>query len=260
MSWFQDWFSSPYYYKLYSNRNEQEAKVFLDALVKELRLPKGTRILDIACGKGRHSHTLANRGFNVLGIDLSQNSIDEASKKARTGLQFRVHDMRDLLPFEYNGWFGCAVNLFTSFGYFDDDEDNAKVMKMVRQALAPDGLFVLDFLNTSRTVKKLVQEEIKSTNGIFFFIDREYDGRWIHKKITFDADGKSHEYTEKVRALFFRDFQKLFADAGLEMVHTFGDYDMSDYFEAESNRMIMVVKKKTIQKPQAVESANDVTE
>jgi len=243
MDWFEDWFNSPYYFKLYNNRNEQEAKSFLDALLREIKLPKGSNVLDIACGKGRHSLTLAVKGHNVLGIDISENSINEARKKSKTGLQFMVHDMRELLPFEYNGWFKCAVNLFTSFGYFENDEDNGKVMRMVRQALAPDGIFVLDFFNTSKVTKHLVKEEIKSVNGIFFFIAREFDGRWINKTISFEDDGKPHEYTERVRALYHKDFMELFSAAGLKLVQTFGDYDMSEYYEAESERMIFVVKK-----------------
>jgi len=243
MDWFQDWFNSPYYYKLYTNRNEQEAKGFLDALLREIKLPKGSNVLDVACGKGRYSLNLASKGHNVLGIDISETAISEAKRKSKTGLQFMVHDMRELLPFEYNGWFKCAVNLFTSFGYFDDDADNPKVMKMVRQALAPDGIFVLDFLNTAKVTKHLVKEEIKSVNGIFFFIEREFDGKWINKRISFEDDGKPFEYHERVRAFSHADFMKLFTDAGLELVHTFGDYDMSEYYENESERMIFVMKK-----------------
>jgi cyclopropane fatty-acyl-phospholipid synthase-like methyltransferase len=244
MDWFQDWFNSPYYYKLYTNRNEQEAKSFLDALLREIKLPKGSNVLDIACGKGRHSLTLAAKGHNVLGIDISESSINEARKKSKTGLQFMVHDMRDLLPYEYNGWFKLGVNLFTSFGYFEDDEDNPKVMRMVRQALSEDGIFVLDFLNTTKVTTHLVKEEIKSISGIFFFIAREYDGKWIKKTISFEDNGVPHEYVESVRALYHRDFMKLFNDAGLQLVQTYGDYDMSEYYELESERMIFVVKKK----------------
>lgn len=244
MSWFEDWFNSPYYHKLYSNRNEQEAKAFLDALLKQLRLPKGSRILDVACGKGRHAIHLAGKGYSVLGLDIAENNILEAQKKAKTGLQFKVHDMRELLGFESNSWFHCALNLFTSFGYFDDDADNHKVMQMIRAALVPDGVFVLDFLNTNRVVKKLVREEIKSVGGMFFFIDRSYDGHWITKKISFEAEGKQFEYHEKVRALFFKDFQELFKANGLELIDCFGDYDLSDYYENDSHRMIMIVKKR----------------
>ena len=113
--WYKEWFDSPYYHKLYFERDEKEAEAFIRKLVEHLKPAKGSRMLDIACGRGRHSRTLSSMGFDVTGIDLSPSSI-EFAKKIETGkLEFFVHDMR--LPFRAN-YYDYAFNFFTSFGYF----------------------------------------------------------------------------------------------------------------------------------------------
>src|ERR1700712_4842000 len=95
--WFKDWFNSPYYHHLYFNRDEAEAAAFIDKLISYLNPAENARILDVACGKGRHSIHLAQKGFDVTGIDLSEDSIDEALKSETANLHFYRHDMR--LPF-----------------------------------------------------------------------------------------------------------------------------------------------------------------
>jgi 2-polyprenyl-3-methyl-5-hydroxy-6-metoxy-1,4-benzoquinol methylase len=113
--WFKDWFNSPYYHQLYFNRDEQEAAAFIDKLIDYLKPLPGSTMLDVACGKGRHSIQLANNGFDVTGIDLSDDSINEALQSETAQLHFYRHDMR--LPFWIN-YFNYAFNFFTSFGYF----------------------------------------------------------------------------------------------------------------------------------------------
>ena len=99
--WFQSWFNTSYYHLLYRNRDYKEAEVFIKNIVKYLNLDKDDSILDLACGKGRHSIFLNSLGFNVTGLDLSKNSIKEAKTKESSSLHFYVHDMRNL----YNMYF-----------------------------------------------------------------------------------------------------------------------------------------------------------
>jgi SAM-dependent methyltransferase len=243
MSWFHDWFNSPYYAKLYQNRNEQEARSFVDTLVKELRLPKGSRFLDIACGKGRHSIHLFEKGYKVLGIDIAENNIEEASKHTEDNLKFLVYDMRQPLPIPQLAIFDAAVNLFTSFGYFEDDNDNDRTFDAASAALKPGGFMVVDFLNAQKVIKNLVKEEIKSVNGTFFFIHREYDGKHITKTISFDDKGEQHEYRERVQALHLADFEKLFNDNGMQLIKKFGDYRLRAFDPEESDRLVMIAQK-----------------
>ena len=111
--WFRDWFNSPYYHLLYFERNETEARDFMDRLVTMLKPAEHARILDIACGRGRHSLAMAEKGFDVTGIDISPAMIEEAQKLGRENLHFYVHDMR--LPFRIN-YFNYVFNFWNS-GY-----------------------------------------------------------------------------------------------------------------------------------------------
>ena len=79
-TWYSSWFDTPYYHLLYKNRDEQEAKAFIDLLCQYLNLPAGSLALDLACGKGRHAKVMAENGLNVTGLDLSPGSIAEARK------------------------------------------------------------------------------------------------------------------------------------------------------------------------------------
>ena len=96
MSWFINWFDSPYYHLLYKNRDEKEAQVFIDDLMQYLQIPQGSKLIDIACGKGRHAIYFNKKGMDVVGVDLSSNSISYAKEHENSTLQFEVHDMREV--------------------------------------------------------------------------------------------------------------------------------------------------------------------
>ena len=116
MSWFVHWFNSPYYHTLYKNRDEKEAKIFIDNLVVKLHLKKDSKLIDVACGQGRHANYFHKKGMNVVGVDLSKNSIATAKQSKKKNLQFSIHDMREVYK---NNHFDIATNLFTSLGYFE---------------------------------------------------------------------------------------------------------------------------------------------
>ena len=144
-SWFREWFNSPYYHLLYANRDEQEASSFIDALLAYLRPAPGCPMLDVACGRGRHSRYLESKGFEVTGIDLSPNSIRYALQFETDRLHFYIHDMR--LPF-WIRYFDYAFNFFTSFGYFDTRREHDAAMRTMAQSLNGGGVLVIDYLNT----------------------------------------------------------------------------------------------------------------
>ena len=158
MAWFKDWFNTEYYHILYSDRDFKEAEIFIKKLAQYNALPPHSSIIDLACGKGRHSYFLHHLGYDVLGVDLSEESIAFAKKEfTNNGLAFDVHDMRDeLYPNVVSQKVDAVYNLFTSFGYFDDEQDDRKVFASVHHALNEGGIFVLDFLNEKWVQNTLV--------------------------------------------------------------------------------------------------------
>src|SRR6185312_10731005 len=170
--WFKDWFNSPYYYQLYFKRDKKEAANFIDKLVDYLKPKSGSRMLDIACGKGRHSVQLASKGFDVTGIDLSEDSIKKAKKKESDHLHFFMHDMR--LPFWIN-YFDYAFNFFTSFGYFNTRREHDNAIRTVSQSLRNNGIFVIDYLNVHFAEDHLVHQSEIEINGVNYYITKWFD-------------------------------------------------------------------------------------
>lgn len=238
--WFAEWFDTSYYHILYKNRDKKEAERFIENLCKHLNLDKNTYALDLACGKGRHSITLHKNGYRVLGADLSSHSISEASKFSAENLNFIVHDMREEIPGEQ---FDAVFNLFTSFGYFDSTEDNIKVVRAVHSMLKNKGIFVIDFMNAQRVIDNLVEKEVKEVDGIVFNIERTFDGNHIFKHIQFTDKQKNFDYTERVQALKLSDFEKILLSNGFEILRTFGDFDLNDFNEKKSDRLILIAQK-----------------
>jgi SAM-dependent methyltransferase len=239
--WFKSWFDSPWYHLLYQNRDENEAAYFVKSLMQKLDLPVPSDILDLACGKGRHSHFLHSLGHRVLGVDLAANSIALAQTTYGTeGLKFRVGDMRE--P-QGNNEFDLVLNLFTSFGYFDSDEDNLKVLQSIKTALKPGGLLLVDFMNTGKVIRQLAPESKVDREGIHFEIRRFLEHGRICKSIQFQAEGKSYEFMERVQAISKEDFYGYFQKSGLDVVLLSGDYHMNPFEEESSERMIFLVRK-----------------
>ncbi len=198
-------------------------------------------VLDLACGKGRYAIQLNKLGLAVEGIDLSKNSIVAAKPFENEKLHFAVHDMRCVYKPNH---FGAVLNLFTSFGYFDDDRDNQKAMNAFATNLKPDGILVIDFMNTPKVIAHLVAEEMKTVSNITFDIRRKVAQGFIVKEIKFEAEGEQHAYQERVKVILLQDFMRYFAAAGLELREIYGDYTLAPYHAAQSERMIFVLGKK----------------
>ena len=239
-AWFEEWFNTKYYHILYQDRNEEEAKHFISNLLAFLNLPKNSKILDLACGKGRHSKILNAFSHNVLGVDLSANSILEAKKEESDTLRFETHDMREVLT---NQKFNAVFNLFTSFGYFDSSEENQKVCSSVSKMLHPKGIFVIDFMNASKVIRKLIAQENKVIGGISFNITRRFDGTHLVKDIQFSDEGRDFHFTERVQALKFEDFKSLLSP-NFTIKETFGSFQLEAFSEDNSDRLIIIAELK----------------
>jgi len=237
-TWFASWFDTPYYHILYKDRDYEEAQVFMDNITNYLNLPEDAKILDLACGKGRHSIYLNQLGYDVTGADLSENSIAEASKFSNNKLHFTVHDMR--IPFDEK--FDAIFNLFTSFGYFENDEDNRTTLQAIKESLSEYGFAVIDFMNVHHVINNLVPEETKTVEGIEFKIKRYVKDNHIFKEIDFEDKGEKFHFVEKVQALTLQDFEEMMEEAGIFLLDTFGDYKLKKFYKNDSERLIMVFK------------------
>ncbi|MEP6467905.1 MAG: class I SAM-dependent methyltransferase [Parafilimonas sp.] len=240
--WFRLWFGSPYYDLLYKNRNSEEAATLIDKLTLYLQIPEHSFILDAACGKGRHSIALAAKGFDVIGIDICPPAIMEAKQFETDKLHFYVHDIRS--PF-YINYFNYAFNFFTSFGYFKTMREHNDAMRTIAQSIKPNGIFVLDYLNVPVAEQNLKHTETKEINNVVFDIERRSDDKYFYKSIHIDDKEKnvSETFTEKVEKFSLDDFTAMLSLQGLQIQKVFGDYDLNDYEEKKSERMMIVAKK-----------------
>lgn len=238
-AWFSDWFDSPYYHILYKNRDYTEAQFFIDNLSSYLEINTQHKILDLACGRGRHSIYLNKKGFKVVGADLSKSSINFAKQFENERLNFQVHDMRETLE---ECCFDFILNLFTSFGYFESDEENLKVIKSAKVNLKESGFFVIDFLNPQKVIDSIVPFEEKVLNEISFKIRKRFENGYIVKDINFEAESREFHFQEKVQAISKERFLSYFEKAKLKLIDIFGDYQLQKFDEKTSDRMIFILK------------------
>lgn len=245
MAWFETWFDTPYYHILYKDRDFAEAENFITLLINYLKLPQQSKIIDLACGKGRHSVFLNQLGFDVLGLDLSKESILHNKKFENASLEFKVHDMREeILGLISEEKVDAVFNLFTSFGYFENEEDDKKVFYSIADILKDNGYFVLDFLNENWVKKTLVPQYVSQKGGIDFHITKRIDGLNVIKDIRFEAENSEHHYFEKVKLHTLEEIAHYGEQFGLERVRIFGDYHLAEFNLETSPRCITVFKKK----------------
>lgn len=238
--WFESWFDTSYYHILYNSRNTEEAALFIDSLFEHFHPEKGSKLLDIACGKGRHARHMSEKGFDTTGIDLSSSSIEYAKQYENENLHFVRHDMRK--PSQHEA-FDYAFNLFTSFGYFQTFEEHISALKAFNESLKPGGILVLDFFNSVKIINELIPLEIKEEKGITFTITKELKERKIIKKIEFFDENKKHVYLEKVFAFFLSDFCKMMEESNFKIIDRFGDYNFQEFNEDVSPRLILICQK-----------------
>ncbi|HEX2606176.1 MAG TPA: class I SAM-dependent methyltransferase [Flavisolibacter sp.] len=241
--WYKDWFNSPFYHKLYFERDEKEAQLFITRLVEHLQPPPGSRMLDVACGRGRHSKFLASKGYDVTGIDLSFDSIQYAKQFEKENLHFFQHDMR--LPSWVN-YFDYAFNFFTSFGYFNTRREHDDAVRTVAQSLKPEGRLLFDFLNVHFVEDRLVHNEHKKIAETEYEIHRWQDEGYFYKKIIVrDPSLKEpFEHTEKVAKFSLGDFTDMLSFQEMQVTEVFGNYELQPYDIRKTPRMIVLAEKK----------------
>ena len=242
--WYKDWFNSPLYHKLYFERDEKEAEAFIKKLIDHLQPEPGSLMLDVACGKGRHSKTLSSLGFDVSGIDISPDSIAYAKQFEKENLHFFVHDMR--LP-AWGNYFDYAFNFFTSFGYFKTRREHDDAIRTIANSIKKGGLFVIDYLNVHYAEEHLIHNETKQIGTTLYDIHRWDDETHFYKKITVSDPllSKPIEYTEKVAKFSLGDFTDMLAFQHMQVQEVFGDYQFNPYDIKKTPRLIVIASKGT---------------
>lgn len=232
MTWYREWFGEEYL-DLYAYRDEQEAKTHVAFLKREIGNVRGP-LLDLACGNGRHLQELRANGYHAVGCDLSYVLLKTAHESSESLPLVRA-DMRKL-PFCDSSFEGL-VNFFTSFGYFENEEDNSRVVEEMCRVLRKGAPFLFDFMNVHRELKQLVQREEREIEGGTVLLERWFDpaARTFNKRIVIGE----RRFIERVRGYDLDEISTLFAAGGLAIHAVHGDFDGSPY-DRESPRLIVI--------------------
>lgn len=236
--WFRDWFGRAYL-ELYPHRDEEEAARAVRLYRERAGLPAGARVLDLACGAGRHLQRLRAAGLRAVGIDLSAPLLDEARRRPGVeGCLIRA-DMRGL-PFAA-GTFDGLVNFFTSFGYFLTPEEDIEVLREIRRVLRPGAPFLMDYLHAAWVIDRLDPESVSEINGTPVRQTRWVEGDQVFKRIEIGGTaGREPEvYHERVRLYSPEALRGLLRAHGLEATSTFGGYDGTP-FGTDSARLLLM--------------------
>jgi cyclopropane fatty-acyl-phospholipid synthase-like methyltransferase len=239
-TWYSTWFDSPYYHILYQHRNHAEAEKAVCTLLAFANVEKGSEVMDLCCGKGRHATLLEKAGNIVTGLDLSPANINYCRTFENENLHFNVHDMREVYKADK---FDYVFNLFTSFGYFDH-EGNEQTLIAIKEGLKAGGKVIIDFLNVTPVITALPAQEIISLDGIDFYIHKYLENNRIYKQIKFTDKGCKYSFCEEVNALQLSDFERYFEHTGFKLISVSGDYDGSSFNKHQSKRLILLAERK----------------
>ncbi|WP_025026615.1 class I SAM-dependent methyltransferase [Caldalkalibacillus mannanilyticus] len=229
------------YLKIYAHRTDEAAEQEMKQIVQLLDMPKGSRVLDLCCGNGRHSRQLAKLDYQVTGIDLSHVLLDEARKaNFADKITYLQSDVREL---SFEEEFDYVLNLFTSFGYFEQVEENQKVFQAIYRALKGGGVFLIDFLNPGYIRKNLVPESYRESGELKIREKRRIEKNQVIKDIHIEQEGAERQYQEKVNLFEYEEMVQMLQASGLTTERVYGAFDLQPYDEADSPRMILIGKK-----------------
>lgn len=242
--WYAQWFDRSEYETVYAARNDEDAEQMIRGIIATTGLSKGSSVLDMACGRGRHARAFARHGYDVTGVDLSPRAIETARRIARQeqlDIEFQEGDMR-VAP--CTDCFDMVVNLFTSFGYFERDEDNLKSVRAMARAMKEDAWLVQDFMNVDQVVADLVPVDERREGALRVVQRRWVEGPRLVKEITLrEAGSPDQVFRESVRLFRLKDFEEMYRRAGLKLEHVYGDAEGGEY-TPESPRLIMYARPK----------------
>lgn len=241
--WFKEWFNTKEYLEVYQHRNDADAKELFNLIMDNVEIPEEGKVLDLACGSGRHSILFAKKGFNVTAMDLSENLLKVAKNNAwkeEVSINFIEADIRH---FRLNEKFDLVVNLFTSFGYFEKDEENFSIFSTASNMLEKGGYFVFDFMNRGYVENFLVKESKGQVAGEVIVQKRRIVGDRVIKDIIINDNGNTKTFYESVKMYRLKELKEAILEKGLAIKETFGDFKGNKYSEDSSPRIIIIAQK-----------------
>ena len=248
--WFEEWFDHPLYLEVYQHRDQQEAARCVRTILSLTGLEtthSSASMLDIACGAGRHAVEFARSGLTVTANDLSAFLLDQACDLAReegVEIDFSRQDMRSI---RFDRQFDLVTQLFSSFGYFETDEEDRDILGHVFSMLRPGGWYVLDLLNPEHLKRNFVPRTERSNGGLRITEERTLSEHHVTKHLTLtEENGKSHSFTESVRFFTPDEAIELLESTGFSLERIIGDYEGSTFEAATSPRMMLLARKPAV--------------
>lgn len=241
--WYEDWFASDLYLDVYKHRNVEDAQKLLKLITDNLSVSKNDLILDAACGAGRYSNLLLKNGYNVIGFDLSLPLLKNAQKNSKKIINENIFFRGDIRSVQLKKKFGLILNVFTSFGYFDTDEENFMFINNSINFLNEHGYFVFDYINKKQLIQNLVPYSERNDEDFIIKETRRIYNERVIKDIEIHKENKKFNFTESVRLYSSDELIKVFQQSGYKVINVFGNYKGDEYNCENSERFILFLQK-----------------
>ena len=246
--WFTEWFNHPLYLRVYSHRDEAEARTCLETIIHKTGLenltPSDVRVMDIACGAGRHALEFARFGFTTTANDLSPFLLEcTRSQAARENISIEC-TRQDMRHISAENTYDLVVQLFSSFGYFKTKKEDLQVLRNVHRALKKDGRYILDLINPVYLKKNLNPSSSRTIDNLIVSEQRRIEADRVIKQITIRSPDDSVTFEESVRLYRIEIIGDMLASAGFEIKEIFGDYEGSAFDEQTSPRLLLFARKR----------------
>lgn len=231
-------------YPLFGDEGVKESAKEVEDIISLADLETDMDILDLCCGIGRHSVELADRGYDVTAVDITEHYLEKARKKAEkrgVDIEFVKEDMR---IFKREEEFDIVLNLFTSFGYFEDQDENVKVLKNVYESLRPEGKLIMDVMGKEIMARIFQEKDWKDIEDDIWLFERDVkkDWSWFEDKMMKVVDGGLKEYNTSHWIYSAKELQDMLKRVGFSSVEAYGNYDGEPYDE-EAKRLVIIAEK-----------------
>ncbi len=237
--WYKDWFSSKDYLDVYRHRNSEDTERLVNLILSNVNPKPDAKILDAACGAGRHAIMLAKRGFNVTAFDLSKTLLEigiDQSKNQNLTINFLNSDIR---TFATDEKYDLVLSLFTSFGYFESDDENFIFPQNAYNMMNENGYYVLDYFNKNFVEQNLIEESERKVNEKEIIENRFIENDRVIKRISIKEENKNNEYIESVKLYSFEQLEERFKSIGYKVFKVYGDY-LGNLFNNESSERCII--------------------
>jgi SAM-dependent methyltransferase len=230
--------------RLFNDQRVDQGEEETDKILNHIDPPDNGRILDLCCGPGRHSLALARRGYRVTGVDRTREYLDRAEKSAakeHLNVEFVHNDMRE---FCRENTYDAALNVFTSFGYFEDQNDDLKVLKNLAVSLKPGGRLIMDMIGKEVLARMFRPRDWYTIDSVTYLEERKLERHWswIQNKWIRCDGATRQEFILSHRLYSAAELSSLLEQAGFQEIHFYGDYDGSAY-DHQAQRLVAVAIK-----------------